>query len=291
MNIQNTFNIVENILSDNRVKASDISVLFALISHMGTKGYCYPAVPTLAMETGYSERSVQLSTKRLEYLGYISKVYRKGYRRQYSNYYCLNIQENVPQKKDGELKSIIEQDDEYMEFISKFCTIQKQYKIECMNYVQRKLKVLDKRECTFLLYALLKADKEAMLYFTTNSMSDKLSMAHSRILRIMDVLEEKKIIQFVRKNIEGEEINLVRINIENLNYKAQLMQCMECLIYTKSMVIKFFTIFCSDSDDDARIEVFLFAWNILYVMNFLIIKFINIQALEHHSLYDQNFSP
>ncbi len=291
MNIQNTFNIVENILSDDRVKASDISVLFALISHMGTKGYCYPAVSTLAMETGYSERSVQLSTNRLEYLGYISKVYRKGYRRQYSNYYCLNIQENVPHKKDGVLKSIIEQDDEYMEFVSKFYTVEKKYKIECMNYVQRNLKALDKRECTFLLYALLKADREAMLYFTTNAMADKLSMAYSRILKIMNALEEKKIIQFVRKNIEGEEINLVRINIENLNYRTQLMQRMMYLIRIKSMVIKFFAVFYKESDYEVKIQVFLLAWKVLYSLDFLIKIRINIQALERHSLYDQNFSP
>lgn len=291
MNIQNTFNIVENILSDDRVKASDVSVLFALISHMGTKGYCYPAVPTLAMETGYSERSVQLSTNRLEYLGYISKVYRKGYRRQYSNYYCLNIQENVPHKKDGELKEIIEQDDEYMEFVSKFCTVEKKYKIECMNYVQRNLNTLDKRECTFLLYALLKADREAMLYFTTNAMADKLSMAYSRILKIMDDLEEKKIIQFVRKNIEGEEINLVRINIENLNYRTQFMQRMACLIYMRTISIKFFSVFYNKSNYDVKIEVFLFAWEVLYMINCLTKIFIYVQALERHSLYDQNFSP
>lgn len=291
MNIQNTFNIVENILSDNRVKASDVSVLFALISHMGTKGYCYPAVPTLAMETGYSERSVQLSTNRLEYLGYISKVYRKGYRRQYSNYYCLNIQENVPHKKDGELKNIIGQDDEYMEFVGKFCTVDKTYKLECMNYVQRNLKALDKRESTFLLYALLKADREAMLYFTTNAMADKLSMAYSRIVKIMDSLQEQKIIQYVRKNIKGEEINLVRINIENLNYRVQFMQRMAYLIYMKRMTINLLSIFYEELDYEVKVEVFLFAWKVLYIIDFLIKIFINIQALERHSLYDQNFSP
>lgn len=291
MNIQNTFNIVENILSDDRVKASDVSILFALISHMGTKGYCYPAVPTLAMETGYSERSVQLSTNRLEYLGYISKVYRKGYRRQYSNYYCLNIQENVPHKKDGELKEIIQQDDECMKFVGKFSTVEKRYKIKCMNYVQRNFKALDKRECTFLLYALLKADREAMLYFTTEAMADKLSMAHSRILKIMDVLEEKKIIQFVRKDIKGEEINLVRINIENLNYSTQLMQRIVCLIQAKKVIIKCFKIFYVIRNYNMEIEVLLFAWKVLYMISFLFKIFINVQALERHSLYDQNFSP
>jgi hypothetical protein len=291
MNIQNTFNIVETILSDQRVKASDVSVLFALISHMGAKGYCYPSVPTLAMETGYSDRAVQLSTNRLEQLGYIGKVYRKGYRRQYSNYYCLNNQENISQKKDGELKEIIEQNEEYMEFVDRFCIVEKKYKIECMNYVQRNLKTLDKRECTFLLYALLKADREAMLYFTTNAMADKLSMAYSRILKIMDVLKEKKIIQFVRKNIEGEEINLVRINIENLNYRVQFMQRMAYLIHMKSMMINLLSIFYEESDYEVKIEVFLFAWKVLYIIDFLIKIFINIQALERHSLYDQNFSP
>lgn len=291
MNIQNTFNIVENILSDDKIKTSDVSVLFALISHMGTKGYCYPAVTTLAKETGYSERSVQLSTNRLEYLGYISKVYRKGYRRQYSNYYCLNIQENVLHKKDGKIKEIIQQDDECMEFVSKFSTVKKKYKIKCMNYVQRNFKALDKRECTFLLYSLLKADREAMLYFTTEAMADKLSMAHSRILKIMDVLEEKKIIQFVRKDIKGEEINLVRINIENLNYNTQLMQRIVCLIQAKKVIIKCFKIFYVIRNYNMEIEVLLFAWKILYMISFLFNIFINVQALERHSLYDQNFSP
>ncbi|MCI9126882.1 MAG: helix-turn-helix domain-containing protein [Eubacterium sp.] len=291
MNIQNTFNIVEIILSDKRIKASDISVLFALISHMGTKGYCYPAVQTLAEETGYSDRAVQLSTNRLERFGYIGKVYRKGYGRQYSNYYCLNNQENISQKKDGELKEVIEQDEEYMEFAGKFCTVDKAYKLECMNYVQRNLKVLDKRECTFLLYALLKADREAMLYFTTNAMADKLSMAYSRIVKIMDSLQEQKIIQYVRKNIKGEEINLVRINIENLNYRVQFMQRMAYLIHMKSMMINLLSIFYEESDYEVKIEVFLFAWKVLYIIDFLIKIFINIQALERHSLYDQNFSP
>ena len=130
-----------------------------------------------------------------------------------------------------------------------------------------------------------------MLYFTTNAMADKLSMAYSRIVKIMDSLQEQKIIQYVRKNIKGEEINLVRINIENLNYRVQFMQRMVYMIHMKSMVIKFFAIFYKESDYEVKIEVFLFAWKELYIIDFLIKIFINIQALERHSLYDQNFSP
>lgn len=84
----------------NRVYASSLpsrakTVMFYLVNRSNKELTCFPAIPTIARETGLSERTVQRALKELCEEGYVEKSPR--YREnggQSSNLYILLIEDN-----------------------------------------------------------------------------------------------------------------------------------------------------------------------------------------------------
>lgn len=84
----------------NRVYASNLpsrakTVMFYLANRSNKELTCFPAIPTIAKETGMSERTVQRALKELCEEGYVEKSHR--YREnggQSSNLYKLKTEEN-----------------------------------------------------------------------------------------------------------------------------------------------------------------------------------------------------
>jgi predicted transcriptional regulator len=85
----------------NRVYASSLpsrakTVMFYLVNRSNKELTCFPAIPTIAKETGLSERTVQRALKELCEEGYIKKTSR--YREnggQSSNLYILIVKEET----------------------------------------------------------------------------------------------------------------------------------------------------------------------------------------------------
>ena len=84
----------------NRVYASSLpgrakTIMFYLVNRSSRELTCFPAIPTIARETGLSERTVQRALKELCEEGYIVKTprYRKN-GGQSSNLYLLVVKDN-----------------------------------------------------------------------------------------------------------------------------------------------------------------------------------------------------
>ncbi len=81
----------------NRVYAANLpsrakTVMFYLINRANKELTCFPAVPTIARETGMSERTVQRSLKELSEVGFVAKTPRyRDNGGQSSNLYKLNV--------------------------------------------------------------------------------------------------------------------------------------------------------------------------------------------------------
>lgn len=92
----------------NRVYASSLparakTVMFYLVNRSNKELTCFPAIPTMARETGLSERTVQRALKELCEEGYIVKSPR--YREnggQSSNLYELLVKGEKPDEVSGE---------------------------------------------------------------------------------------------------------------------------------------------------------------------------------------------
>lgn len=295
--MQNIFKIVENVLLNPNIKASDIAVFFALFSRMGTKGYCYPSVDTLVQDTGYSERTIQLSTNRLEKEGYISKIYRKSKGKQYSNYYCLQTGgfENSTNTKDADLKAIICDNEDFLKFIDKYSVeINNNFKLAALTFVERKLHI-DKRENTFLMYSILMSDKEAFMYFTVEKLAKRLSMATSRVKDILSSLVDKGLINLIKKNIRGTEICLIRINIELLNNSAIIKEKLNAIISAKKQAkITFFIFLEANINELYKVEkmtiiVFFNHWLLIHYKTAQMV--IHKQMIGRHNLFYKVFAP
>lgn len=289
--MQNTFKMVENVLLNPNIKASDIAVFFSLFSRMGTKGYCYPSVDTIAQETGYSRRTVQLSTKRLEKEGYISKIYRKSRGKQYSNYYCLQAREfeNTTNTKDADLREEICQDKNFLNFINKYSMeIDANFKLAALIFVERKLNI-DKREITFLMYSILMADKEAFMYFTIDRLAKRLSMATSRVEEILSSLARQGLINLLRKNRKGKEICLIRINIELLNNNAVIRKKLCAVISAKKQAKSAFSVFMTISTNEiqkvVKLTVIVFFNHWLSVLYMTAMSVIDEQMIVRQNLF------
>jgi len=81
----------------NRIYASSLpgrakTIMFYIVNRSNKELTCFPAIPTMARETGLSERTVQRALKELCAEGYIVKTprYRKN-RSQSSNLYLLVV--------------------------------------------------------------------------------------------------------------------------------------------------------------------------------------------------------
>lgn len=95
----------------NRVYASSLpgrakTVMFYLVNRSNKELTCFPAIPTMARETGLSERTVQRALKELCAEGYIVKTprYRKN-GSQSSNLYLLVVK-NDNQADDSALETV-----------------------------------------------------------------------------------------------------------------------------------------------------------------------------------------
>lgn len=96
----------------NRVYASSLpsrakTVMFYLVNRSNKELICFPAIPTIARETGLSERTVQRALKELCEEGYVKKSPR--YREnggQSSNLYILLIEDNKKVDEDNNQKII-----------------------------------------------------------------------------------------------------------------------------------------------------------------------------------------
>ena len=64
--------IPHEIAIDDRLKGCDFRVLARLVYHARDSGICWPSVMTLARDLGLARRTVQVSLRRLEGLGYVA---------------------------------------------------------------------------------------------------------------------------------------------------------------------------------------------------------------------------
>lgn len=64
--------IPHEIAIDDRLKGCDFRVLARLVYHARDSGVCWPSVMTLARDLGLARRTVQVSLRRLEGLGYVA---------------------------------------------------------------------------------------------------------------------------------------------------------------------------------------------------------------------------
>lgn len=83
------------------------TVMFYLVNRSNKELTCFPAIPTIARETGLSERTVQRTLKELMELGFVKKESRyRDNGGQSSNLYTLLIGEENDEK-DGEEKESV----------------------------------------------------------------------------------------------------------------------------------------------------------------------------------------
>lgn len=64
--------IPHEVAVDDRLKGCDFRVLARLVYHARDSGICWPSVMTLARDLGLARRTVQVSLRRLEGLGYVA---------------------------------------------------------------------------------------------------------------------------------------------------------------------------------------------------------------------------
>lgn len=64
--------IPHEVAIDDRLKGCDFRVLARLVYHARDSGICWPSVMTLARDLGLARRTVQVSLRRLEGLGYVA---------------------------------------------------------------------------------------------------------------------------------------------------------------------------------------------------------------------------
>ena len=96
------FTTIPNVLFlDNKISRSAVIVYGVLQSHAGVNGKIYPSYETIAREGGISRRTAIYAVKELEQSGYLAKEKGtfKGTNKQASNYYYLNQNPSIFQKK------------------------------------------------------------------------------------------------------------------------------------------------------------------------------------------------
>lgn len=111
---------VLNRVYESRLPSRAKTVMFYLVNRSNKDLTCFPSIPTIARETGLSERTVQRALKELVAGGFLKKTSR--YREnggQSSNLYSLDIEGNCCSEEitqeladpEGEVKAEIERDD------------------------------------------------------------------------------------------------------------------------------------------------------------------------------------
>lgn len=90
----------------NRVYESSLpsrakTVMFYLVNRSNKELTCFPAIPTIARETGLSERTVQRALKELVEEGFVKKTPRyRGNGGQSSNLYSLDVEKDCQYGED-----------------------------------------------------------------------------------------------------------------------------------------------------------------------------------------------
>lgn len=213
------YQITKMILEDSRVTAAGKSVALFLCQFSDQKGYCYPAIQTIALGTGLAKRTIQRQIKSLEEKGYLAIIPQFIFGEQATNKYYFTFPENnlCFGKSEGIYKAWILQDPDFLNWIGhQDPQSETDYKCHCV----RKVFSLDDRtarERLVLAYFLFAADKEAMAYFSAHELSVRLNIPYSAFENILVKLEALRYIKRMKKKLRGEQINVIQLCLERFH--------------------------------------------------------------------------
>lgn len=218
------YQITNMILEDPRVTAAGKSVALFLCQLSDQKGYSYPAIETIALKTGLAKRTVQRQIKSLEEKGYLAVIPQFIFGEQATNKYYLTFPEHsfCSGKNEGIWKTWILKDPDFLDWIDQQeLKPETQYKCRCIRQVFT-LEKSSARERLVLAYFLFAADQEAMAYFSTHELSERLNIPYSAFESILTGLETLGYIKRLQKNIRGEQINIIQLCLEQFEEKSEV---------------------------------------------------------------------
>ena len=213
------YQITKMIIEDPRVTAAGKSVALFLCQLSDQKGYCYPAIETIALRTGLAKRTVQRQIKSLEEKGYLAVIPQYIFGEQATNKYYLTFPEHniCSGKNEGIWKTWILQDPDFLNWINhQDLQSETEYKCRCIRQVFS-LENRTARERLVLAYFLFAADKEAMAYFSAYELSDRLNIPYNAFESILNGLEALGYIKRIQKKLRGEQINVIQVCLEQFH--------------------------------------------------------------------------